>query len=282
MKKITVSELILVPVVIGLIFSMFINGITLIQGNPETIGTFMNFYNRIPVETLPSFSMPAMLFVAALQILTVLLLITALIKRQFLFHQDTRILKWGIWTAILSVVMYGFAVRMISNHQAAANLFYYTGLLYLLLWYVEKHTESIDTLFEKLKVLPLFFTMIYTMGQPGFQKIFAPQEVIPKYVEMFKDSFLAQLPGGIPPFIYLLGVFEITVAILLIISVVKREFLPAKNKLFFSIAMITGTLTFIMLAFGLSVLLMYPGATNLVFYAIFCLFFYYYTTHPAD
>ena len=115
------------------------------------------------------------------------------------------------------------------------------------------------------------------MGQPGFQKLFNSSKVMGQYVSMFQDSFLAQLPGGIPPFIYLLGLLEFSVPLLLLVSAVKREWLPSRPQTFFSWAMLISITTFIMLAFGLGVLLNFPGSTNLIFYAIISLGFYTYT-----
>lgn len=280
--RVSVSKLIVVPIVVGLILTMLINGIALISGGSEAVGMFMNFYNRAKIENLPLYSTPTLLIVSVLQIASALLLVVSLIKREFIFSKETNNLKWGVFIGILSVVLYGFAVRMISNHQAAANLFFYTGLLYLLLWYIEKNSSSAQSLFEKIKTLPIFFTLFYTMGQPGIQKLFNAVQVIPRYEAMFKDSFLVQLPGGISPFIYILGILEIAVPILLAIGIVKFEFLPTKNKVFLSLAILVSALTFIMLSFGLTVLINYPGATNLIFYAIFCLFFYEYCVVKSD
>lgn len=109
------------------------------------------------------------------------------------------------------------------------------------------------------------------MGQPGWNKLFNTSEVMGNYVRMFQESFLASLPGGIPPFIYLLGVCEVAVPLLMLMALVRREFLPLQNRTFLSWAMLVSMTTFIMLAFGLSVLVNYPGATNLIFYAIISL-----------
>lgn len=266
----------LLPITAGLIITMLINGMALLTGGHEMSTAFMNFYNKKATGGFPAYSTFVMLAVAVVQLASTLLLVWALVKRFLQGDRSGAPLKWGIWLALVSVVLYGFATRMISNHQAAANLFYYTGLLYVLLWYVERQSTGRVQCFEQVKLLPMFFTLLYTMGQPGIQKLFFAGEVVPKYVMMFKDSFLAQLPGGIPPFIYMLGVFETLVAVLIVVSLVRLEFLPTRPKTTLSLALLLGSLTFVMLCFGLSILLNYPGATNLVFYAMFCLFFYIY------
>lgn len=277
LKNLNLSGLILVPVLFGLIFTMLINGGVLLMGGDQEIAMFMNYYNKVARESFPSFAPIALKLNALLQLLTGAFLLIALVRRELFVEGKAKFLRLGLVTALFSVAIYGFAVRMISNHQAAANLFYYTGLLYMLLWYVETHLEKrAGDIVDKLKLLPLMLTMLYTMGQPGLQKLINTEEVLPNYVAMFSDTFLARLPGGIPPFIYMLGLFELLVAILVLLSIAKLEFLPGRTKTFLSSSLAIGALTFIMLAFGLSILLAYPGATNLIFYAVFCIGFYYY------
>lgn len=255
---------------------MGINGIQLTLSGNESVETFMNFYSRGAQTELPLYSSLLMWIVGFLQILSGAVLIFALAKGEFWLNSESKFLRWALLTSIFSLVVYGLAVRMISNHQAAAMLFFYTGLMYALLAYVEYKSKSEDTVFDKIKTIPIFLTLIYTMGQPGFQKLFNASQVIPNYVRMFDGSILAQMPGGIPPFIYLLGVLEFIVPIILLISLVKGEFLPGKSNLFFSIATLVTITTFVMLSFGLSILTNVPGANNLIFYAIFTLGFHYY------
>ena len=192
--QISVSKLIIVPIIVGLIFTMLINGVALIFGGLESASMFVNFYNRTKIEILPFYSSLTMFVVAVLQVVCALLLTASVLKKEFVFTKETNLLKWGLLAGILSVVLYGFMTRMISNHQGAANLFFYTGILYFTLWYVEKRSVDSHPLFEKIKLLPIFFTLFFTMGQPGFNKIFDSAKVIPNYENMFKDSFLAQLP----------------------------------------------------------------------------------------
>lgn len=275
MDKLKVSNFITLPIAVGLIISMAINGIQLVQGNPEIIAKFMNFYSRDIQIDFPFYSNAVMVLTGALQLLTALLLAISLVRFEFLPDKKSTFFKWGIFMGILSLMTYGFAVRMISNHQAAANMFFYMAFLYFLLRYVEKNSISEESVFDKIKLLPIFVTLIYTMGQPGFQKIFNPSAVIPNYVQMFDGSILSQMPGGIPPFIYFLGAMELSVPIILLVSLLKLEFLK-DSKCLFSIASFIAIATFIMLNFGLSILINYPGATNLIFYAISTLWLYYY------
>lgn len=278
MNKLQIQSIISIPVTIGLIFSTGFFGFQLVQGDATIVSTFMNFYNRQPVEVFPSFVTPVLMFTGFLMLVSAVLLTGALFKREFCLNKEANLLKWGVFSAIFSFTLYGFAVRMISNHQAAANLFFYVGILYFFLWFIEKETREFqkNTFFNQVKLLPIFLMMLYTMGQPGFQKLFNTSKVMGNYTAMFQDSFLAQMPGGIPPFIYLLGILEFAVPILILVSLAKREFLSSQPKPFFNWAMFVSVTTFIMLAFGLAVLLNFPGSTNLIFYAVISLGFYVY------
>lgn len=271
MKQLQLRQIITIPIIVGLMISMGINGYHLIQGNPETVSLFMNFYNRTPTADLPGYSMALLMLTGVLQIASALLLIGSIVKGEWQLDNDrATLLCWGLFVGATAITLYGLGVRLISNHQAAANLFYYLGAIYLVLWFVESrsHKPSEHTLLDHIKLLPIIITMIYTMGQPGWQKLINTSEVMGHYVHMFDGSILAQMPGGIPPFIYILGVLEAAVAILLIIALVKREFVAGRKPTFLYLGMLVSATTFVMLAFGLSVLVNFPGATNLIFYSI--------------
>lgn len=276
MNNLRTSNFITLPIIIGLILSTLINGITLLLGGSERITQFINFYNRQNVTEFPSYLSAMLLLFAVSFVVAGVFLVIALAKGEFIPQRKANFLQWGIFSAIVGVTLYGFSVRMISNHQAAANLYFYFGLLYFFLWYVENNASQRNSVLEKIKLLPIFAILIYTMGQPGLQKILNATEVMPRYVNMFKDSVLASMPGGIEPMIYFLGIAETIVPILLIVALLRKEFLPNMTKTYFGWGLLVSAFTFVILSFGLGVILNLPGATNLVFYAIFTLGFYAY------
>lgn len=273
MIKLQVKQIVILPILVGLMISMGINGYLMVQGQDAYVNLFMNFYSNRPVSEIPDYATPILVCAGALQLAALLLLLAALVRREFLSEAKNTCLKWSLLLEASAIAGYGFLLRMVSNHAGAANLFFFLGLVYLVLWVVEKraNNQTHNTVFEKVKLLPIILTMCYTMGQPGWNKLFNTSEVMGNYVRMFQESFLASLPGGIPPFIYLLGVCEVAVPLLMLMALVRREFLPLQNRTFLSWAMLVSMTTFIMLAFGLSVLVNYPGATNLIFYAIISL-----------
>lgn len=277
MKTLNIKSLLLIPIEVGLIFTMFINGLILLIGGNATHLEYLNHYNRTPIDYYPSYFTLLLYITAVLQVIGAGLLCFSFVKREFLKITNPQFIKWGIFLGILSITIYGFMVRVISNHGAAANLYFYLGLLYFYLWFIEQDKERLNTVvFNKIKTIPIFVTLFYTMGFPGWQKIFNSQEVMGNYIKIFSSSFFSKLPGGIEPFIYLLGVIEISVPILLLISIVKKEFLLNQQTHFLDLSFLVSVTTFIMLCFGLSVILNYPGATNLVFYSLVTLGLYTY------
>lgn len=276
------DSLMVLAVSIGLIFTMFMNGWSLLTGGETAVLKYLNIYNNPQKDSYPAYFTFLFYIVGILQLGATLSLCYALLKGEFFKGKRSAFLKWGIFLLICSVTLHGFMVRIASNHAGSANLYFYLVILYLLLWYTEQRSfEKSNVLFNKIKILPIYMVLFYSMGFPGWQKIINPQEVMGKYVNMFSNTFLAKLPGGVEPFIYFLGTLEIVVPIFLIISLIKKELSLEKPPVFFNIATLITIVTFIMLSFGLSVLGNYQGSTNLIFYAILTLGLHIYVSNTA-
>ncbi len=277
------EKLIILPVLIGLIFTMTINGWHFLMGDDPIILKYLNVYNNNQVELYPAYFRYLFGFSGIFQLVASIVLALGMIRENIFGYGAAPILKWGILSAMFSVLIFGFMVRVSSNHNGAANLYFYLVLLYLLLWYVERmHKVKGSGIFEKIKLFPAYISVFYTMGFPGWQKIINTSEVMEKYVKMFSTTFLSKLPGGIPPFIYFLGCLEIAVPVLLLLSIIRKEFLYAKNPLLLNIALFTTICTFIMLSFGLSILVNYPGSTNLILFSLFTLGLYCYVRSTGN
>lgn len=282
LKALNSHSVIILPIYVGLIFTMFINGWTLLTGDNSIHLEYLNIYNRTPLSGYPDYYTIVFYTIAVLQLIVPFLLLFSLFKKELSKKGNANYFKWAILAAILSVTLYGYMVRVSSNHGGAATLFFYAVLLYFLLWLMEKRDININSnLFNSIKTLPIYFMLFYTMGFPGWQKLINSTEVMGKYSKMFNDSFLSKLPGGIEPFIYFVGILEILVPVLLVISFAKKEFQKQTSSIFLNFALLVSISTFVMLSFGLSVILNYPGATNLVFYGIFTLGLYYYSNNKT-
>jgi hypothetical protein len=125
--------------------------------------------------------------------------------------------------------------------------------------------------FNNIQLLPLYGVLAYTMGLPGFTKLFNHQSVIEKYETMFKDTFIEQMVGT-SSMIYVLGFLEFLVVGLLIISLVKKEFLYGKSKDWLLAALFMTMSTFAALGFGLRLISSHAGAANLFYYFMFTFF----------
>lgn len=275
MKNLQLKSFFLLPVIIGIIFSFMVNGISVLTGGEEITYKFLNFLAK-EEQTINTTNRFILLLSALAGVTSSALLLVSMFTKDFIPQRKSNFLKWGLWAGMLSVVIYGLPVRLISNHNFAAMLFFYATLIFLLLWVVESQSSDSCPFFQKVKLLPIYLLLFYTMGQPGFNKIFDSEAVMGGYIKMFSNSILAQMPGGIPPFIYFLGTVELLVPVLLIMSLIKTENLPNKPKTFLKYALFISSSTFIMLSFGLGLLLIYPGATNLIIYAIFTTTMYVY------
>ena len=275
LKNISPRLFILIFIQIGLTFYMFLNGLTILIGGDSSHLQFLNYYNQEKITNYPSYYDNLFILMAILQILSASALLFSLIKNEIIKSNTICILRWGIFFAIVSNAIYGFMVRLLSNHVASANMYFFVGLLYFFLLIVEKKKKNLPT-FSIVNTFPIYFVLFYTMGFPAWQKLINPDEIMNKYVLLFKNSFLSKLPGGIEPFIYFIGFIELLVPVVLIFSLIKGEFLLKKVPRYLTLALFVTTCTFIFLCFGLSVISVYQGATSLIFYSIFTLLIYAY------
>lgn len=245
MKKIKVINYLLLPIILGLIFSMLINGVHLVFGEDKVINSFASIYTRDIRTDVATYIIKALTFTGIIHFTAVILLVISILKAEFLPQKNSVFLKWGIFTFIWSLVIYGFVLRVISNNQGAANVFYYIAILYFLLWFIEYKSIGNQKHLDKVKVIPIFLVLFYTMGVAGYQKLFNASSVLPRYTEMFKESILAKMPIGVTLFIYFIGLLEVIVPVLLLVSFYKKEFLKSNDSFFFNLSAILSVIIFI-------------------------------------
>lgn len=126
---------------------------------------------------------------------------------------------------------------------------------------------------SNIQWLPLYAVLGYTMGLPGYLKIFEHDRVIGNYTQMFQDTFIHQFPGT-SFMMYVIGVMEILVPVLLLVSIVKKEFLVGYAKTWLLAANILTLVTYAVLGFGMRFIENHPGAANLYFYFMLTLIVY--------
>jgi hypothetical protein len=262
--------------VLSMLLSLFmaIQACYMLSAEPDKLQAYLNLASREPVTGITAGQFYLLSFIAIVSLLAFVLLLIATIRLEaFTVDKPNHVLKWGLYAVLVSLVIYGGLLRSISNQQGAALLFFAASLVFMLIGWINYQDVSENCAAWKLvRNLPVYGMLLFTMGLPGYTKIFNAAAVIPRYEQLFKDSFIANLPGGTPFMILMMGVFELLVALLLLASLFKGEFKVDKPKPILNLALLFAIVTFSMLCFGLMVINNYQGAINLVFYAIFTFF----------
>ncbi|MDR2275977.1 MAG: hypothetical protein LBF27_34035 [Sphingobacterium sp.] len=256
-----------------LCFFFLFHGSKMLLGDGSELLMYLNIYSKEPISNITIFQEIAMRCVGILLgITSVTFFLSFLLIEPINQKRELKLMKWAVFISMSAMSIYGGLIRGISNQQGAANIFYFTMLLYILYLSLEKLSQyRTPAILSNLKLLPIYLTFAYTMGLPGWAKIVTYDKVINKYQGMFAGSFVDALPGGVPLMIMLLGLLESLVPLLLVISIFKGEFSSSKEKPWLKFALITTCLTFMMLCFGLTILFNFPGSSNLVYYFIFTL-----------
>ncbi|MCF7812660.1 hypothetical protein K9M59_03670 [Candidatus Gracilibacteria bacterium] len=103
-----------------------------------------------------------------------------------------------------------------------------------------------------LVLIPLFVILVF--ASPVIGKILAFAETVTRFEGMFAETFLPTLVGGMLLQLAIIIILEGAAVIAAVISVINREFLPEKNKVFLRSSLILSAAAFFILAFGQQVL----------------------------
>lgn len=196
----------------------------MLSGDQSQLLDYQNVLSKEPKEALTTFVMMGFRLVGLfLGIGALLILASLFLRREFRQIQDAVLLKWALLSFVIAGTIYGGLMRIVSNQQGAALLFFFSMLLYLVLYSLVGQRTKTNGLFNSIVLLPLYAILLYTMGMPGWAKIFGGDQVINRYVNMFSQSFIADLPGGTALMIYILGILELAVPAFLTISLASGE-----------------------------------------------------------
>ena len=104
------------------------------------------------------------------------------------------------------------------------------------------------------------------MFYSGKDKLFDSDRNAPAGIEeQFENSFLSTFPGTDTAW-FILGVFEFSVFVLLLASLVRLEFLPHRDKSILQVGLALALLTFACMAFGQTATHQYSGTAELYTY----------------
>lgn len=269
--KIDIPRIAMLIVSMLWLFFMGLNAWNLLDTSHEGLLAYLNIASREPVTTLADMQLMLLRVIGIVNGLAVVILVFAVLKLEvFQLNGRLTFLRWGLFAVLVSLVLFGGLLRFAANQQGAALLFFATSLLYLLIEScVSVQVLTDDKHWAGQINLPLYLMLFYTMGLPGYAKLFNAPTVLPRYEKMFSGSLIAQMPGGTAAMIQLMGILELIVALLILISLLKGEFKLYASKTYLRSALFLAIVTFSMLCFGLLVINNYQGALNLVFYAVF-------------
>ena len=113
-------------------------------------------------------------------------------------------------------------------------------------------------------ILSIQLTLAYLWVLSGWPKL-TNHEYIQSFEKQFASTFFADLPGGMLPQVYFLGVLELAAGALGLLSIFRGEW-NLKSFWWLKICLGLSALTFVFLGFGLRVLNNYDGTANIFFY----------------
>lgn len=269
--KIDIPRIAMLIVSMLWLFFMGLNAWNLLDTSHEGLLAYLNLASREPVTRLTDMHILLLRVIGVVNALAVVILMLAVLKLEvFQLNGRLTFLRWGLFAVLVSLVLFGGLLRIVSNQQGAALLFFATSLLYLLIENCASGQVPVDEKrWARLINLPLYLMLFYTMGLPGYAKLFNAPSVLPRYEKMFSGSIIAHMPGGTSVMIQVMGIMELVVALLILFSLLKGEFKLYESKKYLRSALLLAIVTFSMLCFGLLVINNYQGALNLVFYAVF-------------
>ena len=123
---------------------------------------------------------------------------------------------------------------------------------------------NFNNLYNRIKLLPVYALFIVMWLMAGVEKFLTPG-VPAWFKEKFSPTFLTSFPGlGFA--YYQIATFEFLAGLLFLLSLIKLEFLPLRNRPFLHLGLWLSMLNFAMLGFGARLTADHSGAASLFFY----------------
>ena len=127
------------------------------------------------------------------------------------------------------------------------------------------------------KILPIHLTYIMTFALAGGGKVMNFAPTVGYFTKKFETTFLVSLPGGMGPQVAAIAGGELIIVAVLVVSLIKGEFLPNRDRLFLKLGIFGSSIMFLNLGFGMRLvrdhssaasLFTYFALTQLLFFAI--------------
>ena len=123
----------------------------------------------------------------------------------------------------------------------------------------------LSTKLDDLKFIAIQLLFLMTFGLASLGK-WRNGGIPESFSNRFGETWMASLPGGLFIPFYSIALVETAIALLMIVSLVRTEWLAKSNKLFLRIALVLSLFVFVMLGYGLRLTGDFGGAANLFFY----------------
>lgn len=120
---------------------------------------------------------------------------------------------------------------------------------------------------KKLKFAPLYLLYLSTFGMAAVGKWREFPHGAPEWFQrQFEGTVLNLFPGALTVNFYLIAVLESMVALAFVVSLLRREFLPERDRSVLQFSLWGAQFTFVILGFGLRLVGDFHGAAELFFY----------------
>lgn len=116
------------------------------------------------------------------------------------------------------------------------------------------------------KIVPIQLMYLTLFGFAGVQKFLNFGGTTAHFENIFKDTFVPSLPGGMALQVGFIAGVEVIIGLLFIISMLRKEFLPGACRVWIIIGLILSSLLLIHLSIGQRLMADYSGAANSFFY----------------
>lgn len=118
---------------------------------------------------------------------------------------------------------------------------------------------------HSLTLLAITLLILSTFGLAAIAK-WQPMGIPDNFIDQFGSTWLASLPGGLILPYFTIAITETLAALLVIVSLAKREFLSEKQPVFLIASLILSLFIFVILGYGLRLTGQFGGTANTFFY----------------
>ncbi|TVR16721.1 MAG: hypothetical protein EA391_07265 [Balneolaceae bacterium] len=122
-----------------------------------------------------------------------------------------------------------------------------------------------STKLDDLKFVAIQLLLLMTFGLASLGK-WRTQNIPESFSDRFGETWMAALPGDLFIPFYSIVLLETVIALLIVVSIVRAEWLANSNKLFLKTGLVLSLFVFVMLGYGLRLTGDFGGAANLFFY----------------